>query len=110
MIIDPPATNSNLADKYQAFYELFIGFTQHAAELHENLPVYDDASRAVFNSLSRINGFCDQLNLLVSLMREDIRVVDELTSDPVAPTWTAQLEQGFCDWLRASKAAAPGIN
>lgn len=110
MITESPATNFNLADKFQAFYELLQALTQHAADLHENLPVHDDASRAVFNSLSRINGFCDQLNLLVSLMREDIRVVDELTSDPIAPTWTAQIEQRFYDWLRASQAAAPAVN
>lgn len=110
MTYNSPAVPANLTEKFQAFYEFFTDFWRQAAELHENLPVHDDASRAVYNSLSRINAFSDQLNILVSLMREDIRVIDELTSDPVAPTWTAQIEHCFYDWLRASKAAAPGVN
>ena len=110
MIADSPEITSFLPQKFQAFYELFTDFNQGAADLHANLPVHDEASRAVYNSLSRIMAFSDQLNILVSLMREDIRVIDELTSDPVTPTWTAQIEHGFYDWMRASRTAAPNVN
>lgn len=101
---------SPLAEKFQAFYELFNEFTQDAAELHGSMPVCDDASRAAFSSLSRIMGFADQLNVLVSLMREDVRVVEELTSDPITANWTPEIGHSFYDWLRASKIAAPKIN
>ncbi|HEY2857788.1 MAG TPA: hypothetical protein VGJ21_05180 [Terracidiphilus sp.] len=110
MITDSPEISSSIPQKFQAFYELFTEFNQGAAELHGNLPVHDEASRAVYNSLSRIMAFSDQLNILVSLMREDVRLIDELTTDPVKPTWIAQVDPGFYDWLRASRAAAPGVN
>jgi hypothetical protein len=110
MIPDTPEITSPLAQKFQAFYELFTEFTQGAAELHGTMPVHDDASRAVYNSLSRIVAFSDQLGILVSLMREDVRVIDELTSDPVTALWTPQIEHCFYDWLRASKTAAPNVN
>lgn len=96
--------------KFQAFREQFTEFTQDAAELHDTLPVNNDASRAAFNSLSRILGFADQLNILVSLMREDVRVVEELTANPVTAKWTDEIEHCFYDWLKASKGAAPNIN
>lgn len=110
MITDSPEITSSLPQKFQAFYELFSDFNQRSAEMHSNLPVHDEASRAVYNSLARIMAFSDQMNMLVSLMREDVRVIDELTSDPVTPTWTAQIEQSFYDWLRTSRGAAPNVN
>jgi hypothetical protein len=110
MTIDTPEAISPLMQKFQAFYELFTEFSHDAAEFHGSLPVQDDASRAAFNSLSRVMGFTDQMNILVSLMREDIRVIDELTSDPVTASWTEPLERCFYEWLSASKAAAPNVH
>jgi len=105
-----PESTMTLAQKFQAFYELFTEFTQDAAEVHSSLPVHDEPTRAAFNSLSRILGFSDQLNLLVRLMREDIRVIDELTSDPVHANWTGDIEHCFFDWLKASKGGVPNVH
>ena len=99
-----------LTQKFQAFYELFVEFTQDAAEQHAGLPVHDDASRAVFNSLSRIMAFSDQLGVLVSLMREDVRVVDEMTSNLLTANWTGEVEHCFYDWLKASRAVSPNVH
>ena len=110
MITDSPEITSSLPQKFQAFYELFTEFTQSAAELHASMPVHDDASRAVFNSLSRILGFSDQLGILVSLMREDVRVVDELNENAVPATWAPQIDDCFKSWLRGSKAAVPNVH
>jgi hypothetical protein len=105
-----PESSVTLAKKFQAFYELFIEFTQDAAELHSSLPVLDDPTRAAFNSLSRLLGFSDQLNLLVSLMREDVRVLDELTFDPVQANWTGEMEQCFYDMVKASRDSAANVH
>jgi hypothetical protein len=110
MTIDTPVTISPLMQKFQANYELFTEFSQDATEFHGSLPVHDDASRAVFNSLSRIMAFTDQISMLMSLMREDVRVVDELTADPITGSWTEPVERCFYEWLRASKTSAPNVN
>ena len=105
-----PETANSFAHKFQAFYELFNDFTQEAAELHSSLPVHDDTSRAVFDSLSRVLAFSDQLNLLVSLMREDVRILDELASDPVNANWSNEIEHCYYDWLKASKAGIQNVH
>jgi hypothetical protein len=110
MTIDTPDTISPLMQKFQGLYDLFAEFDMDAAELHEKQAVRDDASRAVFNSLSRIMAFTNQMTMLMSLMREDVRIVDELTADPVAASWADPIERCFYEWLRTSKDRAPNVN
>jgi hypothetical protein len=114
MTIDTLETVSPLMQKFQAFYELFTEFSHDAAEVHGSLSVHDDTSRAVFASLSRIMAFTDQMGILITMMREDVRVVDELTSDPVTASWTEEMPEGMeqyvYDLLRASKTAAPNVH
>ena len=107
---DAPEVASPLSQKFQAFYEHFTAFTHDAAELHCQLPVHDDASRAAFNSLSRILAFVDQFNILVSLMREDVRLVEELAADPLTARWTEEIDHSFYELLRASKGASLNVN
>jgi hypothetical protein len=97
-------------EKFLTFYELFTEFSHDAAEFHQNLPVQDETSRAMFTCLSRIMAFTDQMNVVVSLMREDVGVLDELTSDQTTASWSEQLDSHFYEWLRASKTAAPIMN
>jgi hypothetical protein len=110
MTIDTQDVASPLMQKFHAFYELFNEFTNDAVELHGNLPVHDDASRAAFSSLSRILAFADQLNILTSLMREDVRLVDDLSVSPVAAKWADEIDHTFYEWLKASKTGAPNVN
>ena len=107
---DAAEITSPLVQKFQAFYEQFTDFTHDAVELHNRLPVHDDASRAAFNSLSRVLAFVDQLNLLVSLMGDDVRLVGELTTNPVAATWTEEIDRSFYEWLKSSRNASPNVN
>jgi hypothetical protein len=110
MNFDTQIASLSLMQKFQAVYELFSEFSQDAAELHESLGVNDEASRVLFTSLSRIMAFNDQMNILVSLMREDVRAIDELTTGMVTPTWSDQLDRHFYDWLRASKTTVQNVN
>ncbi|UWZ82492.1 hypothetical protein [Occallatibacter riparius] len=107
---DTPNLSFSLMQKFHAFYELFTEFSHDAAEMQQNLPVQDEASRAMLSSLSRISAFSDQMNMVVSLMREDVRVLDELTTDQVTDSWSEQLDRYFYEWLRASKNATPNVN
>ncbi|HEY3705016.1 MAG TPA: hypothetical protein VGL22_08140 [Terracidiphilus sp.] len=110
MIIDHAEIVSPLLQKFQTFYEQFAQFSQDATELHCNLPVQDEPSRAAFNSLSRILAFSDQLSVLVSMMREDVRVVDELTGNPIEAKWADEIDECFYELLKASKGAAANVN
>ncbi len=110
MTTDTPIASLSFMQKFQAFYEQFTEFSHDAAELHENLAVHDATSRAAFSSLARIMAFNDQMNILVALMREDVRVLDELTSDPVTASWSEQIDRYLYDWIRASKTSAPTMN
>ena len=107
---DTSIPSFTLMQKFHAFYELFTEFSHDAAEMQQNLPVHDETSRAMFSSLSRISAFADQMNMVVSLMREDVRVLDELTADQVTDSWSEQLDRYFYDWLRATKTAPPNVN
>jgi hypothetical protein len=108
--METPEVTSPLTEQFQAFYEAFTEFTHQVADLHSTMPVHDDASRAVYNSLSRIMAMSDPINIMVSLMREDVRVVEELTSSPLTATWTEHIEHCFYDWLRAAKPASQNAN
>jgi hypothetical protein len=110
MAADSNAIIFPLTQKFEAFYELFTEFANDALELHSTLAVNNDASRAAFSSLSRIMALSDQLSMVVSLMREDVRVIDELTANPVNETWTDQIEHCFYDWLKASRSGAHNVN
>ena len=110
MLPDTPAINSSLAEKFETVWERFAEFTQDLGKMHNAMPVHNDAARAVFSSVSRLTAFSDQARLILSLMREDIRVIDELTSDPVTVALTGQIEHCFYEWLRSSRAAASNVN
>jgi hypothetical protein len=47
---------------------------------------------------------------VVSLMREDVRIVEDLTSDPVQANWTGEIDHGFYDWLKASRGGVPNVH
>lgn len=99
-----------IPETFRTFSELFAGFTHATAQMHSSLAVHDDATRALFNSLSRIAAYSDQVQLILSLMQEDIRVVDELTSARENAPWTTEVEHFFYEWLRFSRTAAPKLN
>ena len=110
MFPESAQTTSPLTEKFPVLYELLTGFAMDAAELRANLKVRDDATRAVFGSLSRITGFSDQLQLILTLMREDVRVVEELSAGPMNTLWSEQFDDCFYKWLRSPRAVAAEMN
>jgi hypothetical protein len=107
---DSPDPTFCFAEKFQSFYQQFTEFTHDVAHLQNNMPVHDDASRALFGSLSRLMAFSDQMNLLLQLMREDVRVIEELSADPMTGAWSEQIEHCFYEWLKASRTSALKVN
>lgn len=110
MTTDASPINSAITDKFQAVCEVFGDFSQNLGQMHGTMPVHNDASRVVFSSLSRITAYADQVQLILTLMREDIRVIDELVSDPVTAALTGQLEHCSYDWLKSSRATATNVH
>ena len=110
MMADSPIHESTLAQKFQAVYEFYTDFTQHVVELHATTAVHDEPSRAAFNSLSRLMAFTDQMNMLLNMMQEDVRVAEELTGPVVSANGTGEIEQYFLEWLRTSKLTSPRPN
>jgi hypothetical protein len=107
---DSPDLGVSFTEKFQSFYQQFTLFTHDVAHMQNNMPLHDDASRAMFSSLSRLLAFSDQMNLLLTLMRDDVRVIEELSADGSTGAWTEQIEHCFYEWLKASKNSAPNVN
>ncbi len=94
---------SPFSEKFQALYELLIRFAAEAQQMHAHLKVQDDASRAVYTSLSRISGFSDQLHMVLCLMRDDVRVVEELSAGLPAVLGPEQFEDSYYHWVRLER-------
>ena len=110
MDIEVPELISSLAPTFEAARTHLSRLSREAAQLHEVIQVQDEKSRAVFNSLSRILAMSDQIELVLSLMREDVRVIDEIAPESGDVLWTEQFGDSFEQWLRASLTGALKIN
>jgi hypothetical protein len=97
--VEPP---SPFAEKFKALYELLSEFSRDAIQLRYRIKVNDDRTRAVLSSLSRITGFSDQLQMVMALMREDVRVVEELAA-PADPLWPEQFEDSYRQWVQGGR-------
>lgn len=105
-----PEIVSSLSSRFDAAREQFTQFSREAAQLHDTLAIHDDASRAVFSSLSRIVAFSDQIELILALMRDDVRVIEELSEGTTDALWTEQFGDTFHHWLRTARSAQHKIN
>jgi len=103
---------STLVERFQDLREALSAFTAEATELHGSLPVTDDAGRALLSSLSRITGYSDQMQMVLALMAEDVRVTEEIGAGPgIGPQFeTAEVENYFYEWLRASRNGRLTVN
>lgn len=104
-----PDTLSTLTPNYDAARTQFNRLISEAARLHDAIQVCDETSRAAFNAVSRIQAFADQVDLILALMKEDVRVLEELSEAPQA-VWTQQYGDSFQQWLKSSRSATMKIN
>ena len=81
-----------------------------AAELHKAVVVADDASRALLTALSRITAYSDQMQMVLSLMGEDVRVTEEIGMGPTPEFDMAEHENCFYEWLRAARKGGAAVN
>lgn len=101
---------SSLVSTFEAARAQLSHLSREAAQLHEGLQVTDEQSRAIFNSLSRLLAMSDQVDLVMALMREDVRVIDELAGDSHEFLWPEQLGDSFQQWLRTPRSSATKIH
>lgn len=104
-----PDTPPTLTPQFDAARNQFNRLISEAARLHDAIQVCDETSRAAFNAVSRIQAFADQIDLILALMKEDVRVVEELSEAPQA-VWTQPHGDSFQQWLKSSRSAAMKIN
>ncbi|MFP5235906.1 MAG: hypothetical protein ACLGSD_08375 [Acidobacteriota bacterium] len=104
-----PDTQTTLTPSFDAARTQFNRLVSEAARLHDSIQVCDETSRAAFNAVSRIQAFADQIDLILALMKEDVRVVEELSDAPQA-MWAEQYGDSFQQWLKSSRGAAMKVN
>lgn len=105
-----PEIAASLTPRFDTACEQFKDFSRAAAVLQEALAVRDDASRAVFRSLSRVMAFSDQIELILALMREDLRAIEELSSASIDALWSEPFGEYLHHWLRMSRGANSKVN
>ncbi len=101
---------SSLAHRYQDLHDALYAFTTEAAQIHQSMAVKDDASRALHTALSRITAYSDQLQMVLSLIGEDVDVTEEIGAEPGPEFDSPELEDCFYEWLRAARTGAQMVN
>lgn len=107
---DVPAASDSLANQYQDLQEALSAFTVQVIACRNSMPVEDEASRALFLSVSRISAYTDQMHMIMSLMSEDMRVAEELGSAPGQEFESLEQESCFYEWLRKSRNGSMPVN
>ncbi|HWE86048.1 MAG TPA: hypothetical protein VG267_13980 [Terracidiphilus sp.] len=107
-----PNLPSNLVERYQDLHDALNAFTTEAAELHRRVPVTDDATQALFTALSRITAYSDQMQMVLALMGEDVRVTEEIGAGlGIGPQFeTADIENCFYQWLQTSRKGGLAVH
>jgi len=105
-----PELTSPLAEMFLDLHATLNAFTAEAAELHKAVAVTDAASRALLTALSRITAYSDQLQMVVSLMGEDVRLTEEIGMGPTPKFDSAEHENCFYEWLRTSRKGGVTVN
>ena len=103
-------TISPLSGRFQALHEAASSFNNGAYDLQHTLSVTDETSRVLFGALTRITAYADQLDMILSLVREDVRVVEELTSEPFAAMWKNRFGSSLYEWLCIARGANAKVN
>lgn len=98
MTPEQAAIANSLKDKYQILNDAFNDLAYDAAQFHSALMIHDMPTRGLYNALSRIVAFSDQLQVGLKLMREDVRAIESALSDPAEACWAAHLDGCLDEW------------
>lgn len=105
-----PVLASSLSPRFQAVHDHFTAFGREALQVHETINVHDESSRAAFSAISRLRAFSDQIELILTLMREDVQILEEITGDSAEALWNEQFGDSFNQWLRTSFRTTAKVN
>lgn len=101
---------NSLRDKYQLLHDAFNDLACDAAHFHSALLVHDKATHNLYNALSRIVAFSDQLQVGLSLMRDDVRAIEKALADPVDACWAAHLDGCLDEWYASREIPLSKMN
>jgi hypothetical protein len=110
MTSEQAAIANSISNKYQLLHDTFNDLACDAARFHNALLVHDMAARGLYNALSRIVAFSDQLQVGLSLMREDVRAIETALSDPADACWAAHLDGFLEEWCAKRETPISKLN
>jgi hypothetical protein len=90
-----------LTEKFDTLHRAFIELNSEAADIQTELDL-NKASRGQFEALSRTLAFCDQMHMVLTLMREDIRSLEPPAACSEPSQWTDRLDECIEEWLRTA--------
>lgn len=92
----------HLLDKFDTLREAFVELNSEAADFQHTLRLNDRVSRTQYDALARTLAFCDQMHLVLTLMREDLRSLEPHPAPLETAGWTDQLDECIDEWLRTA--------
>lgn len=92
----------HLLDKFDSLHAAFVELNSEAADFQHTLRLNDRVSRTQDDALSRTLAFCDQMHLVLTLMREDLRSLEPQPLPLEMAGWTDQLDECIDDWLKTA--------
>jgi hypothetical protein len=99
-----------LSEKFEILHQAFIELNSEAADYQRELNLSDKTSREQFDALSRTLAFCDQMHMVLTLMREDLRALEPRTSCSEILPWSDQLDDCIEEWLRNACLTNPTVH
>lgn len=110
MTPEQTAIANSLRSKYQLLHDAFNDLAADAAQFHSALLVHDMPTRDLYNALSRIVAFSDQLQVGLSLMRDDVRAIEAALGDPADACWAAHLDGCLDEWYASLNTPLSKLN
>lgn len=84
-----------LASKFRDLQKMLNEFTVEASLYQSSVQVKDDASRIVFQSITRALTLSEQMEIALNMMREDLRVIEATSLDSATVLWREYLQDAF---------------
>ncbi len=69
-----------------------------ASQFHSGVHIQDANSRNLFQALSRILAVSDQMQMVLTLINEDVRAIEATGVDPMTAFWMDQIDGSFEEW------------
>lgn len=84
-----------LGSKFRDLRRLVNEFTVEVCLYQSSVQITDEASRMVFQALTRTTALSEQIEIALNMMREDLRVIEASSLDSATILWREYLQDAF---------------